>query len=261
MVPPLARNHRVIRVDLLGHGGSAKPKSGYSMSEQGALVAAALDRLGVQGAVVVGHSLGGDVAVSVAEQASELVDRVVIVDEAPDTSFGDLDLLAKVSMAPVIGEALWRVKNDSLVEEGYKQAFAPGYDQADGFSDPDQTARDNEAMTYTSYTDSASASEDYEDANPLDARMRAIAVPLMVIFGAEDQIYDADAALQAYSDVPGVRTAKIPGAGHSPNVEKPAQTAALINEFAADAGDDSIEHPPRNVGRKPQGGGNKKGSG
>ncbi len=85
MVPLLERRHRVIRVDLLGHGGSAKPKTGYSIEDQGALVAGALDRLGVQGAVVVGHSLGGDVAVSVAEQASELVDRVVIVDEAPDT--------------------------------------------------------------------------------------------------------------------------------------------------------------------------------
>ena len=48
---------------------------------------------------------------------------------------------------------MWRVKTDSLIEEGYKQAFAPGYDQADGFEDPDQVARDNEAMTYTSYTD------------------------------------------------------------------------------------------------------------
>ena len=95
-------------------------------------------------------------------------------------------------MAPVIGEALWRVKTDSLIEDGYKQAFAPGYDQADGFDDPDQTARDNDAMTYTSYTDSASASEDYEDESPLDARMRNVAVPLMVIFGTEDQIYDAD---------------------------------------------------------------------
>jgi pimeloyl-ACP methyl ester carboxylesterase len=256
MVPPLARDHRVIRIDLLGHGGSAKPKSGYSISDQGALVAAALDRLGVQGAVVVGHSLGGDVAVSVAEQASELVDRVVIIDEAPDPSFGELDFLAKLSMTPVIGEALWRLKTDSLVKKGYEQAFAPGYDQADGFDDPDQTARDNEAMTYTSYTDSADASEDYEDESPLDGRMRTTAVPLMVIFGAEDQIYDdVDAALAAYDDVPGVRTAKVRGAGHSPNVEKPVQTARLISEFAADADDASIEHPPRNVGRKPQGGG------
>ena len=78
-------------------------------------------------------------------------------------------------------------------------------------------------------------------------------MPLLVIFGAEDQIYDADNALEAYADVPGARTAMIAGAGHSPNVEKPVRLAALISEFAADAGDDSIEHPPRNVGRKNRG--------
>ncbi len=58
MVPLLARRHRVIRIDLLGFGGSEKPKSGYSMEEQGRLVALALGKLQVQGAVVVGHSLG-----------------------------------------------------------------------------------------------------------------------------------------------------------------------------------------------------------
>ena len=99
-------------------------------------------------------------------------------------------------MTPVIGEAMWRVKTDSLIEEGYKQAFAPGYDQADGFEDPDQVARDNDAMTYTSYTDSADASEAYEREAPLDARMRTAAIPLMVIFGTEDQIYDVDASLR-----------------------------------------------------------------
>ena len=115
-------------------------------------------------------------------------------------------------------------------------------------------------MTYTSYHDSASAEEDYTDASPLDQRMTTAAVPLMVIFGAEDQIYDAGEALDAYKDVPGVRTAEVKGAGHSPNVEKPRETAALINEFAADAGDEAI--PPRNVGRRPQAaGGDKKGSG
>ena len=58
----------MIRIDLLGHGGSEKPTSGYSIEDQAALVAGALDRLGVQGAVVVGHSMGVAVAVSLAEQ-------------------------------------------------------------------------------------------------------------------------------------------------------------------------------------------------
>ena len=249
MVAPLAEAHRVVRVDLLGHGGSAKPKSGYSMENQADLVAAALDRLGVQGAVVVGHSLGGTVAVAVAERASELVDRVVVIDQAPDSSFGDLDFLAKLAMQPVIGEALWRVKIDSLIEKGYEQAFAPGFDQADGFSDPDQVARDNEAMTFTSYTDSYDAETDYTDAAPLDQRMRTAAVPLIVIFGADDQIYDAEDALAAYADVPGARTETIEGAGHSPSVEKPKETVKLIEGFAAGAA------PPATTGKRGGGAG------
>jgi pimeloyl-ACP methyl ester carboxylesterase len=251
MLPLLSENHRVIRIDLLGHGGSAKPKTGYEIEDQGALVAAALDRLGVQGAVIVGHSLGGTVAVSLAEQASQLVDRVVIIDQAPNEDFGDSTLLDKLAGTPVIGEAMWRVKIDSLVKNGFEVAFAPGFDQADGFSDPDQVVLDNEAMTYTSFDASPEAEDDYSGAIPLDTRMRTTAVPLMVIFGAEDQLYDADEALAAYQEaVPGARVATIEDAGHSPNVEQPEETAALIQEFAADAGDETIEGPPRDVGRE-----------
>jgi pimeloyl-ACP methyl ester carboxylesterase len=232
MVPLLARDHRVVRIDLLGHGGSAKPKTGYAIEEQGGLVAAALDRLGAQGAVLVGHSLGGAVAVSVAEQASELVDRVVLVDEAPDSSYGGVGFLAKLAMSPVIGEAIWRVKIDSLIEKGYEQVFAPGYEISDGFSDPDQVAHDNEAMNYTAFDDIPGEADDYTDEIPLDERMRRAAVPLMVIFGSEDQVYDPTSSLAAYDDVPGARLETVDGAGHSPNVEKPKETARLIEEFA-----------------------------
>jgi hypothetical protein len=54
----------------------------------------------------------------------------------------------------------------------------------------------------------------------------------MVIFGAEDQIYDPQAAIARYQQVPGAQTNLIPGAGHSPNVEKPALVAPLILAFA-----------------------------
>jgi 3-oxoadipate enol-lactonase len=73
--------------------------------------------------------------------------------------------------------------------------------------------------------------------------MAEAAVPMMAIFGTEDQIVDAEPALEAYGEVPGAATAEIPGAGHSPNVEKPEQTARLVLEFAAGAGG-LEEHPP-----------------
>jgi pimeloyl-ACP methyl ester carboxylesterase len=252
LVPLLARNHRVIRIDLLGHGGSDKPKAGYGMDAQARAVAEVMGELGVTGATVVGHSLGATVATALASQSSELTARVVDIDQAPDNSYGSLPFTAKLGYLPVIGQAIDRLAHlgpASLVEDQYADAFAPGFSIPSGFENPDQVVDDLRAMTYTSYTHSASAEEDYADAQPLDRRLAATGLPVLVIFGAEDQIYDARRALDAFRKLPGVRTALIDGAGHSPNVEKPHQVAALINEFIADQGDEAAsEHPPPNVG-------------
>src|SRR5438105_5036765 len=67
-VLPALRDLHVVRVDLLGHGRSAKPDDGYEMTEQARRVGAVLDRLGVSRAVLVGHSTGGNVATSLVEQ-------------------------------------------------------------------------------------------------------------------------------------------------------------------------------------------------
>ena len=113
---------------------------------------------------------------------------------------------------------------------------------------------DFKQTTYTSYKEAAQGEEDYTDEVPLDERLKDAAVPLLVIFGAEDQIYDDPAeALAAFEDVPGARTATIDDAGHSPNVEQPEQTADLVLEFAADAGDEVLAPAPES----PAGGGSK----
>jgi pimeloyl-ACP methyl ester carboxylesterase len=258
VVPLLERDHRVIAIDLLGEGGSAKPASGYSMESEAQLVAAALAKLRVQGAVVVGHSMGAAVATSLAQQASQLVDRLVIIDQAPDNSYGGTPFLAKLGYVPVLGEALRRIIFDSVVKDTYGAAFAPGYDISSGFQNPNQVVDDFRAMTYTSYADLAGGEDDFESAEGLDARIRSAAVPLMVIFGTEDQIWDKpdpETAANAYRSVPGAEIAMVKGAGHSPNVEKPAQTAALIREFAANPGDNTGETVPPNIGLGGNGGG------
>jgi pimeloyl-ACP methyl ester carboxylesterase len=228
MVPLLERQHRVIAVDLLGHGGSEKPESGYSMENQADLVAQVLGRLGVRDATVVGHSLGGGVATALAERSPALVDRVVIIDSrsSPHDS-GDLGLLAKLVFTPVIGEALWRVKADFSVRDGLEVAFAPGFDVPDVFVD------DVKRMTYSAYDDSAG--DDYSEERSLGARLAASGKPVMVIMGAEEQIIDDPrAALASYARaVPAARTVLMPGAGHSPNVEAPERTASLVLGFAA----------------------------
>jgi pimeloyl-ACP methyl ester carboxylesterase len=225
LIPYLDRDHRVIALDLRGFGGSEKPDSGYSMEDLAAFVAEALKRLGVHRATVVGHSLGGTVATALTEVPGEYVGRLVIVDQAPDERFATaIDLAAELSTAPVLGEALWQVTPDFAVREGLQVAFAPGYDTPDRFVD------EFSRMTYTSYASDDDESA-YLDAEPLNRRIERAGTPLLAIFGAEDQIYEAEPALALYAKVPGARTALIPGAGHSPNVEKPAHTAALILKF------------------------------
>ena len=79
---------------------------------------------------------------------------------------------------------------DFAVKDAYGDAFAPGYEISDGFPNPDQVVNDYNAMTFTSFKQSAQEDEDYVDAMALDQRLRQIPVPLLSVFGDEDQICD-----------------------------------------------------------------------
>ena len=235
LAPILATRHRVIRIDLLGFGGSQKPSTGYAIEDQAGLVAGALDQLDVQGAVVVGHSMGFSVAVALADRATQLVDRLVNIDEGPTEDSCSLPFIAKLGYTPVLGQAMWRLTPSFAIKDGYADAFAPGFDLADGFPNPDQVVDDYRAMTYTSYKDSADEASAFTEEASLDQRLRQIPVPLLSIFGTEDQICEPGTSQEAYATIPGAQLEEIAGAGHSPNVEQPEQTARLIERFAANA--------------------------
>src|SRR4051794_6920522 len=228
MLPMLERKHRVISVDLLGHGGSEKPGSGYTPQNQALVVSQALERLQVKDAEVVGHSLGGAVTVALAQNHPQLVSKAVIIDMPPDNSYGDLGFVAGLAFQPVLGEALWQIKPDFSVRDGLGVAFAPGYDVPDAF------VEDVKRLTYTAYDDSPGGNRAFLGEESLDQRMQATGKPLMVLMGADEQIVDdPQRALRQYaSGDPGAQTHLIAGAGHSPNVERPALTAKLVSRFA-----------------------------
>jgi pimeloyl-ACP methyl ester carboxylesterase len=235
MIPLLARDHRVIAADLLGHGGSEKPSSGYSIEDQASLLAEALGRLGVRRAEVIGHSLGGPVAIALAERSPELVERLVAIDSIPDDSYGDVGFIGELPFKPVIGETLWRIKPDFSIRQGLEVAFAPGFDVPDAF------VEDVKRMTYSAYTGSHDAYDSYTGEEALPQRAAATGKPVLAIMGAEEQIAkDPEEALAAYRAA-GAQTKLIQGAGHSPEVEKPAETARLVLAFAR-ASRPSINH-------------------
>lgn len=229
MIPRLAREHRVVAVDLRGHGGSEKPGSGYSIADQADLIAQVLAKLGVTHAEVVGHSLGGPIAVALAERSPQLVDRVVLIDSIPDSSYGDVGFIGELPFKPVIGEAMWRIKPDFSIRDGLEVAFAPGFDVPDAF------VEDVKRLTYSAYTGSHDAYDEYTDEESLPSRVAALHKPALAIMGAEEQIAnDPSEALAAYRAAdPDIQTKLIAGAGHSPNVEKPAATAALVVGLAS----------------------------
>jgi pimeloyl-ACP methyl ester carboxylesterase len=242
LAPLLTPNHRVIRIDVLGHGGSEKPASGYSMENQAQLVAGALNKLDVQGAVVVGQSMGSEIAVALAAQSSQLVDRVIDMSMAPTNDSNSLPLIARLESVPVLGQAMYRLAPDFAIRSGFKEAFAPGFEVPPDFEDI--IVEDYRELTYTAYDEVQKGIEEYRDEEPLDERIIAAAVPLMVILGEEDQIVDTAEAREDWSDVPGVRITTLPGVGHTPQVEAPDASAALIEQFAADAGPEVLPEAP-----------------
>ncbi|NNH68887.1 alpha/beta fold hydrolase [Nocardia uniformis] len=221
----LADDYHVIRVDLLGHGGSAKPESGYDMPAQGRRMAAVLDRLGVDRALVIAHSMGGLVATALAEQRPTLVAALALINTAPSNSATTAQgFLARLIPVPVVGELLWRFRTDAALRNGLGTAF---------YRDipiPDRIVADVRAMTYTSFTRSPKESARYRSVRPLPNRLAGLDLPLLVIFGTEDERVHASSA-EEYRTVPGVRIETLPGVGHTPMLEDPQRTVDLLRSF------------------------------
>lgn len=84
-IPELAQHYRVVALDLQGFGYSARPATAeYSQTAQAELVRRAMERLGIERAAVVGHSMGGAVAMRLAIRSPERVTRLVLVSSATD---------------------------------------------------------------------------------------------------------------------------------------------------------------------------------
>ena len=90
VLPQLSKKYRVVAPDLFGHGYSAKPRGDYSLGAFAVSLRDLLDELGIARATVVGHSLGGGVAMQFTYQHRDYCDRLVLISSGglgPDLSF------------------------------------------------------------------------------------------------------------------------------------------------------------------------------
>jgi pimeloyl-ACP methyl ester carboxylesterase len=221
LVPLLTRFHRVIRIDLLGYGRSAKPAGrSYALPDQARRAGAAMDRLGVERVVVVGHSSGGAVATALAELRPDLVTALVLINTGPH-------LGAYIAPPMAIDPSQW----PDVSDERLRQFAGPAFSRP-GYQIPVELLTEVRAMTFHSLTTTTQASRDYVREQALPDRLAPLGKPLLVIFGEDDRRWRSSSAA-GYRAVPGAIVEMLPGLGHTPILEDPARTAAALLAFTA----------------------------
>ncbi|MFJ3205723.1 alpha/beta fold hydrolase [Streptomyces sp. NPDC086989] len=221
MAPLLTGAHRVIRIDLLGHGRSARPaRSGYGVPDQARRAGMVLDRLGVEHAVAVGHSSGGVVATALAEQRPALVSALALINTGPA-----LDALRAPETAAV-DLAQWPPTDEQL------RAFASTAVSRPGYQIPEVLLDDVRGMTLHTLATTTHAIRSYLQEQPLPNRLTVLGKPLLVLFGEADRRWRSSSAAD-YLKVPGAQVELLPGLGHSPLLEDPQRTAGSLLAFTA----------------------------
>jgi pimeloyl-ACP methyl ester carboxylesterase len=229
VVPRLAGAHRVIRVDLLGRGRSASPADGYDIPAHARRVGAVLDMLGVSRVTVIGHSSGCTVATALAEQRPDAVAGLALIDmgPSPDAKIPER-LLTRLLLTQFPGRLLWRLKSETNIRKAARTGFTRPVDIPDAFVEHVL------GMTHRAFVGAMRAPLNYLGQRSLPSRLTALGLPVLVIFGADDQRWRSSSAA-AYRVVPGARVELLPGVGHTPMLEDPEATGTLLLEFAAAA--------------------------
>lgn len=236
VLPLLGRHAHVIAPDLLGHGESAKPRSGdYSLGAYAAGLRDLLVALGRDRATVVGHSFGGGVAMQFAYQFPELTERLVL-----DASGGlgpDLTVALRAAALPGAATALRLaaavtprpladlVRRAARVVPGIPAADVDGLSYAlASFADHD--ARHAFIQTVRSTLSWAGQRLDGT------GRLYLLAdVPVLLVAGTTDTVIPIAHTLAAHERLPGSRLEVFDGAGHFPHSEHPARFAAVLLDF------------------------------
>jgi pimeloyl-ACP methyl ester carboxylesterase len=228
MIPALATRHHVIRVDLPGCGQSPPARS-YAVPDQARQVAAVLDELGLGQIVVAGHSSGGYVATSLAEQRPDLVAGITLISTGPRMdALLPPPLILRVLTAPPIGPLLWSLRSDAMTRTGI------GATAAGPVTISDEVVADLKRIPYGTFRTVLRENSTYIENRDVPTRLAAVGRPTLVIFGGADPRWNPASARQ-YDMVPNTRIELLPGVGHLPMLESPERTGDLLLGFTAPA--------------------------
>lgn len=214
-VAPLTADRRVVRLDLRGHGGSPVPPGPYELADLGADVLALLDRLEIGRASLCGISLGGMVAMWLAANAPQRVDRLVLCSTS--AALGPPEAMyERAAVARAEGPA-------ALADAVAARWLTPGY----AAEHPEALRRLRDMIASTPAEGYAGCCEAIATMR-LDGTLERIVAPTYVVAGADDPSTPPEHAARIAARIPGARMAVVADAAHLANVEHPDEINALI---------------------------------
>ncbi|MBC8161633.1 MAG: alpha/beta hydrolase [Roseiflexaceae bacterium] len=220
----LAGNYRVFAPDMPGHGGSAVGQT-HTMRQIAERIAMFCAARGADQIALVGHSMGGNVAVELALAHPTLVRRLALVDAA--AAGPELPLYIHSYLNDVFGYAALRL---TLLFNRQVARYGPKipHDHGGGMLLPGIRR-----LAYTANYDAGEMRLLLRSllTNPIEARAGSIAVPTLVISGAHDPLVPAAFSRRLAAAIPGARYLEIAGAAHNPMDERPREFAAALEQF------------------------------
>jgi pimeloyl-ACP methyl ester carboxylesterase len=220
VIPKLSGKYRVIAPDLLGHGRSDKPRGEYSPAVFAGLLRDLLDALGIDKATVVGHSLGGGVAMTFASQHRNYCRRLVLLNSG---GFGsEVSVLLRMLSVRGTGFVLPLIAAVRAVWTGGASTVREVV--------PSRDDRRVFLRTLRSVVNLRG-----QAASALACLHFFADLPTQIIGGENDQVIPVAHAHAAHTALPGSRLDIIPGAGHDPQMQRPEIVAGLIDDFVAQA--------------------------
>ncbi len=231
----LAEDYTVVAPDLLGHGRSAKPRGDYSL---GAYASGGRDLLGILGferGTVVGHSLGGGIALQFAYQFPEYCERLVLVSSG---GLGkEVHPLLRAAALPGAELVLPLITRDWAIGAG--SAVAGFLDRFGLSAGPDlaEAARgyaslaDRGAREAFLHTLRAVVDLEGQRVSATDRLYLAQSLPTLLIWGTDDPIIPIAHGRATQERIPESRLVEIPGAGHWPQLDDPDRFVAELTEF------------------------------
>jgi len=231
----LSRHFTVVAPDLFGHGESDKPRGDYSVAGYANIVRDLLTLLDIDRATIVGHSLGGGVAMQFAYQYPERTERLVLL--APGGMGAEVSVLVRALTLPGAGVVLDAATPKVVRRLGRNALRALGHSGLSWLRDAGELADVYERMadpaTRTALRHVARELIDWRGqvVTMTDRAYLLQHLPICVIWGADDAIIPARHAEIARRCAPAARIWVLPDTGHFPHHDHPTQVTWILREF------------------------------